>query len=123
MSTLFADRLRAARELRGIGQSQLAEKAGLPPSAINHFEQDRRSPSFDNLKRLANALEVTTDYLLGRTGEPGLSGPTAQKVFRNAEKLTGHDLESLALIAEALANKAQGSAAGKGKDHGKKNPS
>src|SRR5689334_15941834 len=118
MSSKFPERLRQARDLRGLNQSQLAEKSGLPPSAINHFEQARRSPSFDNLKRLANALDVSTDFLLGRTDDPGLCGPTADKVFRNAEKLSSTDLEALALMAEALAKKAQSS--GKGKDHEQK---
>ena len=35
-------------------------------SAISHFETGTRKPSFDNLRRLADALDVTTDYLLGR---------------------------------------------------------
>ena len=29
-----------------------------------------RRPSFDNLLRLADALEVSTDFLLGRTANP-----------------------------------------------------
>ena len=66
MSELFPDRLRAARQLRAFSQSELADKAGLQPSAVSHFETGRRAPSFDNLKALSDALQVTTDYLLGR---------------------------------------------------------
>ena len=46
---------------------ELAERTGFHPSAVPHFETGQRAPSFDNLKRLADALDVTTDYLLGRT--------------------------------------------------------
>lgn len=63
----FRDRLRTARELRQLTQTQLAEATGLQPAAINHFEAGRRSPSFDNLRLLADALEVSVDYLLGRS--------------------------------------------------------
>lgn len=62
----FADRLRTVRKLRNLSQGDLAERTGLQPSAVSHFESDRRTPSFDNLKRLADALNVSADYLLGR---------------------------------------------------------
>lgn len=67
---VFGDRLRAARELRVLSQRELAELLKMPPSAIAHFEGNRRKPSFENLLRLSTALDVTTDYLLGRTDEP-----------------------------------------------------
>jgi transcriptional regulator with XRE-family HTH domain len=105
MENLFKDRLRAAREMRSLSQSELAEKAGFQPSAISHFETGGRSPSFDNLKRLADALSVTTDYLLGRSEHPTISGPMAGKLFRHAEKLTDDDLQALDSMAEALAKK------------------
>jgi transcriptional regulator with XRE-family HTH domain len=106
MSALFADRLRAARQLRGFSQSDLAVKAGLQPSAVSHFETGRRAPSFDNLKMLSDALQVTTDYLLGRVDKPNLTGPVANQLFRHAEKMSKHDLDTLTSFAEMLAKKA-----------------
>ncbi len=55
-SDLFADRLKAARLLRGWTQADLAARAGLPPTSIAHFEAGSHKPSFDNLRRLATAL-------------------------------------------------------------------
>ena len=73
-SEIFQIRLRTAREeLRKWSQSKLAEQAKLPPSSIAHFETGTRKPSFDTLRRLANALEVSTDYLLGRVELPGMA--------------------------------------------------
>src|SRR5437870_8712057 len=80
MSSKFPDRLRSARQLRNLSQSELAEKANLQPSAISHFETGRRAPSFDNLKALSEALQVTTDYLLGRVDEPGMMGASTDKL-------------------------------------------
>lgn len=91
-----------------MSQADLATKAGLQPSAVSHFETGGRSPSFDNLKRLADALGVTTDYLLGRSEKPGLSGPTADELFRHAEKLSDEDLKALEMMAKALSAKKQG---------------
>jgi transcriptional regulator with XRE-family HTH domain len=105
MADNFSERLRAARELRKLSQSELAEKADLQPSAISHFESGRRSPSFQNLKGLADALQVTTDYLIGRTDEPNLSNAVSLKLFRHADKMSDEDLETLTGIAEVLAKK------------------
>ena len=107
MSSKFPERLRAARDLRKLSQSELGEKSGLQPSAISHFEQDRRSPSFDNLKRLANALSVTTDYLLGRTDDPSVCGPLGDQLARHAEKASAADLELLTQMAEQFAKRNQ----------------
>ncbi|MGY0343508.1 helix-turn-helix domain-containing protein [Xylella fastidiosa] len=91
-SDLFQERLRAARELRKWNQTELAEKAEMPPSSIAHFESGSRKPSFNTLRRLANALEVTTDYLLGRVDDPTLA-QAADPLFRDVSKLTGNDRE------------------------------
>lgn len=103
----FQGRLRKAREIKGLSQGDLAEKSGLQPSAVSHFESGRRAPSFDNLRRLADALSVSTDYLLGREQEIGASGPVVQNMFRDVQKLTEGDLQTLADFAKMLSNKNQ----------------
>ena len=105
MANIFSERLRAARELRKLSQGDLATKTGFQPSAISHFETGNRSPSFDSLKRLADALSVTTDYLLGRTDQAALAGPTAGRLFRHAEQFSEDDLNALESMAEVLARK------------------
>jgi transcriptional regulator with XRE-family HTH domain len=89
-SNVFPDRLRAARKLRDLEQAELAAKAGLPPTSISHFEAGTRKPSFDNLKRLAQALTVTADYLLGEVDEPETSA-AADPLYRDMQKLTERD--------------------------------
>jgi transcriptional regulator with XRE-family HTH domain len=106
MPATFPDRLRAARDLRKMSQSALAEKAKLQPSAVSHFETGRRAPSFDNLKALSEALQVTTDYLLGRVEEPGATGAVVDQLFRHAENMSRDDLDTLMGLAEMLAKKS-----------------
>jgi transcriptional regulator with XRE-family HTH domain len=106
MSSKFPDRLRSARDLRQMSQSDLAEKANLQPTAVSHFETGRRAPSFDNLKALSEALQVTTDYLLGRVDEPGATGAVVDQLFRHAENMSRDDLDTLTGFAEMLAKKA-----------------
>ena len=91
-SEIFKDRLRAARELRGLNQAELAGRAKLPPSSIAHFESGSRKPSFDNLKRLAGVLDVSTDYLLGRTDDPAVA-QSSDTLHRDVAKLSTEDRE------------------------------
>lgn len=100
--TIFQKRLRGARENRKLSQSQLAEIAKIQPSSISHFESGSRKPSFDNLKRLATALDVTTDYLLGRVDEMNSVG-AAESIHRHLENLSSGDLKLADNIIKLLA--------------------
>lgn len=83
MPASFADRLREMRKNRELSQSDLARGAGMEPSAIAHFEAGRRKPSFDNVRALAKALQVSADYLLGTQA--------ATTAFRDEDKLSAKD--------------------------------
>jgi transcriptional regulator with XRE-family HTH domain len=79
----FGTRLRHIREKRELSQSELARLAGMQPSAVAHFEANRRKPSFDNVRALSKALQVSADYLLNAS--------TATTAFRDENKLSSKD--------------------------------
>ncbi len=91
----FGARLRKRRENRELSQSDLARIAGLQPSAIAHFEADRRKPSFDNVRALAQALKVPADYLLGSSSQ-------ATTAFRNEDKLSAGDRDHIQGIIDMM---------------------
>lgn len=62
----FPARLKKARELRGKKQRELAEQLGIRLRSYQAYENGEREPSFDKLVVIADYLDVTTDYLLGR---------------------------------------------------------
>lgn len=62
----FSTILKNCRYDRKLKQIELADKTGLNATALSNFETGSRKPSIGNLIKLADALEVTTDYLLGR---------------------------------------------------------
>lgn len=101
----FAARLRHAREtLRKLTQVELARRAGLPSTAISHFEAGARKPSFDSLRRLATALDVTTDWLLGQVDDPDQSA-AADPLYRHIQNLSAADRDNARKIIEALSDK------------------
>jgi transcriptional regulator with XRE-family HTH domain len=94
----FSERLLAAREARALSQTELAQKAGLQPAAIGHFERNRRKPSFANVRALAKALNVSSDYLLGRT--PDMKGATT--AFRGEDQLSEADREHIQMMINLM---------------------
>ena len=107
-SEIFPQRLKAARDLRGYSQEQLAERSGLQASAISHFETGNRKPSFDNLKRLADALGVSTDYLLGRTADPEGHAAPNDPLYRDVQRLKPKNRTFVSGIIRQLANPDEG---------------
>ena len=95
-SNIFPKRLLETRKLRKMNQEALARAAGLAPTAIPHFESGNRKPSFDNLRKLADALSVTLDYLMGRSDELQPSVPKDLEdvaMFRDYGNLSQPDRE------------------------------
>ena len=63
------ERIRELRKARGLNQEQLAELASLNRVTVAKYESGRIEPGAQALSRIADALEVTTDALLGRSDE------------------------------------------------------
>jgi transcriptional regulator with XRE-family HTH domain len=103
MSELFPERLKSAREMRKLTQIELGTKASLPSTSIAHFEAGSRKPSFDNLRKLAEALEVTTDYLLGRMDEPSMA-EGGDVIFRDIGKLSDHNRQIVKNFIKMMAD-------------------
>ena len=55
----IGDRIRYFREKTGLTQKQLGELTGKSESAIRNYELDNRTPDWETLTRLANALKVS----------------------------------------------------------------
>lgn len=61
----LGQRIKHAREFRGLTQAALAAKIGVEPQTVSQWESDRRRPDAANLRRICCALDVSSDYLLG----------------------------------------------------------
>lgn len=61
----FGDRVRIMRKSLGLTQAELAKKVGTTKETITNYERGKREAPFKNLIGLSQALNVTTDWLLG----------------------------------------------------------
>lgn len=67
---MFCKRLREMRMTRHLTQQKLADSLGLALRSYQCYEQGTREPSLSMLVAIADTLDVTTDYLLGRDPSP-----------------------------------------------------
>jgi transcriptional regulator with XRE-family HTH domain len=65
----FAERLATLLEQRGVTQLELAARVGVTRAAMSRYVSGDREPRFVTLVRIAEALDVHVDDLIG-TGDP-----------------------------------------------------
>ena len=63
----FSKRLKQSRQDLKMTQKELSDKTGIKRTTSASYEGGNISPSFENVKTLAEALGVTTDYLSGKS--------------------------------------------------------
>lgn len=63
----FGKRLLEARKRKGISQDELAKHLGTKGPAIGRYERDEMKPSIEVAAKMAELLDVSLDYLMGKT--------------------------------------------------------
>jgi transcriptional regulator with XRE-family HTH domain len=103
----FRERLREWRIKRGLTQEELARKADVPTISVSHFETGHRFPNVESLRRLAEALGVSTDYLLGRVKMPAgkdlkAADPEIAALFRRFQGMSEEAREQIKQLFETV---------------------
>ena len=65
----FGTRIRQLRSEMGMSQVEFAEKLGLSKQILSLYEAGKRSPKIAQVKKFAEILKVSVDYLLGDSAE------------------------------------------------------
>jgi transcriptional regulator with XRE-family HTH domain len=108
-STGFGARLAELRRARSITQVQLAQAAGTTQRAISYYENEAGYPPVDAIIRLAEALEVSADELLGlkngkaKKGEEEPQVKRLWKKFRQVADLPEKDQRAVIRLINSLA--------------------
>ena len=63
---MIGKRLKDLRLEKGLSQQELGNMVDVTKVSICGYENGTRMPTVENLIRLADALETTTDYILGK---------------------------------------------------------
>lgn len=87
----FSERLKKTLLEKGFSKSDLAKEIGVHYSQIGRYEEKGAQPSAEVLAKLANVLEVSTDYLMNGTSddlaESSLTDKELLNQFKKIEKL------------------------------------
>ena len=67
MKEILGERLRACRKARGFTQRELAIYCDITEKTYQNYELMTREPRLEILIRIADILQVSLDYLVGRT--------------------------------------------------------
>ena len=65
--SIFSERLKELRKKRGYTQSELADILNIKRATIAKWETGMTEPRIESLIKLADILDTTTDFLLGKT--------------------------------------------------------
>ena len=105
----FAERLRALRRQTNLSQSELSKIVGVHSIHISRYERGISKPNSGTLKKLAEALGVTADYLIeGKTTEAAkarLEDKELLQMFKEIEKLQKEDKLFVKRVIDALLTK------------------
>lgn len=96
--------LKALRELRKLTQAELGDRAQMGAASVSHFETGQRVPSLESLVRLADALQVSVDTLLGRAPVEARAG--LDPIFLRASRANARTLETVRRVTAALLDEA-----------------
>ena len=105
MPTTLGEKIKRHRQEKGYSLDKVAELTDSSKSYIWELEnRDTRKPSGEKLTRMAEALSVTTDYLLDETASPD-EAVVKEAFFRKFSKLDRKDQERIEDMIEAWGRK------------------
>jgi transcriptional regulator with XRE-family HTH domain len=80
-------RIKQIRQQKKMSQIELAEKADIYQKNISRYELDTSIPSATALKKIADALGVSTDYLLGDEDQVIIKDKELLRNFKEVQNL------------------------------------
>lgn len=79
---MFGERLKQLRIEKGLYQKDLAKILGVSAGAIGMYENNKRTPDFELLIKIAKFFDVSIDYLLCQTD---IRKPIAKRIYTPEE--------------------------------------
>lgn len=67
MNNIIGSRINAALALRNVKQKELAKEIGVKDNVVSYWCNGSRIPNTEQIIQISNVLDVSTDYLLGKT--------------------------------------------------------
>jgi transcriptional regulator with XRE-family HTH domain len=98
-------KIKEYRNMRDLTITALAEKIGTTRSYMSDIEHSKRTPSFEMITKIADALNIATNDLFVSNDED--LSPTIKKLVNNARQLPEAIIDSVNSMLENLNNNYQ----------------
>ena len=102
----FGQKLTFSRKEKKVSQAELGKLSGINGDIIGKYERDEMKPSIDTAKKLADALAVSLDYLVGDGDLKILDKKTLQRL-EDIDKLPEVDKENIFYTLDNLIKAAK----------------
>ena len=103
------EKIRKARKGKGLSQGELADLIKMNPNHLSRLETGKFQPSIEILKKLADALEVSVDYLLSDSDdepqEIKIEDAAFAEKIRLLNMLDGKDRDAIMHIIDSILTK------------------
>ena len=76
----FGQKMAFCRKEKKLSQAEIGKRAGINGDIVGKYERGEMKPSIDTAKKLADALEVSLDYLVGDAELKVLDKKTLQRL-------------------------------------------
>jgi len=96
----FAKRIEELRSLKGWSQAELARKFGTSAAIAGRYERGDAAPSIEVARRIADAFEVTLDYMTDP--ESQLDAVRDQEMLNRLNQLVGLPTEDKNRVVELV---------------------
>ena len=100
MGEQFNENLKEARLKSGLSQKDLSENIVVAKSTYYLYESGKREPNVDTIKKIASALNVSADMLLGLEAEP-----TTLAAHFDGDEYTEDEMEEIKNFAAFVKNR------------------
>ena len=80
MNRVFSQRMKETMLEKGIRQADLVQMTGIDKGALSSYMNGRYMPNAEKIAKIAKALGVSVDYLLGKEDPPAADLPKTHEV-------------------------------------------
>lgn len=96
----FGEHITTLRKRKSISQSELGKAVGTSGDIIGKYERDEVKPSVEVAAKIADALEVSLDFLVGKTNVE--IDAKALKRLQDIQKLNDNDKATVFEMVDAF---------------------
>jgi len=96
----LGDKITALRKEKGLNREDLGKKVGTSGAVIGRYERNEITPSVEIANKIAEALSVSLDYLVGNTDT--FMDKSIMKRIQSIQKLSSEDKKHVFAMLDAF---------------------